>query len=289
MMPGIAATADYERLLDEATAQLRQAGVESPRREARLLLEYAMGVPAGEIATRQIAISQKSAAIFSAAVLRRCRHEPFAYITGKREFWSLEFNVTQDVLIPRPETETLVEAALREFPSRDTALRVLDLGTGSGCLLLAFLSERPRATGIGTDLSQAALRVAAGNARDLSLEARANFVQSRWTSVVSRTFDIVFANPPYIPSGEITGLAAEVAKHEPRLALDGGVDGLRAYREIATELPQCMAPGALLFAEAGYGQAPEIRGIFAAAKFQHKDTVRDLGGVPRCVVMRVNA
>lgn len=288
MIAGMAASVDRDRLLNEAATQLRSAGIESPRREARLLLAHAMGVTAGEIAIAQIVISQKCADAFSAAILRRCRREPFAYITGMREFWSLDFKVSRDVLIPRPETETLIESALREFPSRDAVLRVLDLGTGTGCLLLAFLSERPNATGIGADLSQAALRLAARNARDLSLDGRASFVESHWTSAIAGTYDAVFANPPYVPTAAVAGLEPEVARYEPRLALDGGADGLSAYREIAAVLPKSMATGGLLFVEAGYGQAQGIREIFTAAKFQYRDTICDLGGVPRCVVMRVN-
>lgn len=288
MIGDVAATVDSDRLLDEAAVQLRRAGIESPRREARLLLGHAIGVSAGEIATRRIDISQKSAEIFSAALVRRCRREPFAYITGTREFWSLAFTVSREVLIPRPETETLIESALRQFPSRGAGLRILDLGTGSGCLLLAFLSEKPNATGLGVDLSQAAVRLAAHNARGLSLERRARFIQSHWASAISGVFDVVFANPPYIPAGEFARLAAEVAQYEPRLALDGGADGLRAYREIAAGLPSLMAPGATLFVEAGYGQATDVRNIFAAAKFQHQDTVCDLSDIPRCVVMRMN-
>ncbi|HEX5280834.1 MAG TPA: peptide chain release factor N(5)-glutamine methyltransferase [Micropepsaceae bacterium] len=284
----MAATLDCDQLLDEATAELRRAGIESPRREARLLLRYAIGGPAGEIPMGRLAIPQESAELFSAALLRRCRHEPFAYITGKREFWSLPFAVSRDVLIPRPETETLIEAALHEFPSRDAPLRVLDLGTGSGCLLLALLSERPNATGIGVDVSLEALRAAARNARDLSLERRASFVRSCWTSGIVGHFDIILANPPYIRRGDLRGLGPEVAEYEPRLALDGGQDGLRAYREIAAELPRSLSGPALLFAEAGYGQAMEIRDIFAAAKFEHQKTVCDLAGIARCVVMRVN-
>lgn len=289
MIGDVASTVDYDRLLDEAAVQLRRAGIESPRREARLLLAHATGAPAAEIATGRIAIPQKSVEIFSALLHRRCRREPLSYITGMREFWSLAFAVSRDVLIPRPETETLVESALRQFPSRDAALRVLDLGTGSGCLLLAFLSERPNAAGVGVDLSQAALRLAARNARDLSLEERARFIQSHWASAISGTFDVVFANPPYIPTGEFAGLAAEVARYEPWLALDGGADGLAAYREIAAGLQKSIAPGAMLFVEAGYGQAQDVRNIFAAARFQHQHTVCDLSDIPRCVVMRVNA
>lgn len=288
MIAELAATLDCDRLLDEATAQLRRAGIESPRREARLLLRYAIGGPAGEIPMGTLAIPQESVELFSAALHRRCRHEPFAYITGKREFWSLPLAVSRDVLIPRPETETLIESALHEFPCRDTPLRVLDLGTGSGCLLLAFLSERPHATGIGVDVSVEALRVAARNARDLSLERRANFVRSWWTSGIAGHFDIILANPPYIRRADLRGLGPEVAQYEPQLALDGGQDGLRAYREIAAELPRSLSGSALLFAEAGYGQAMEIRDIFAAAKFEHEKTACDLAGVARCVVMRVN-
>lgn len=287
-MADLTATVNCDALLAEGAARLRLAGIDSPRREARLLLEHAIGVPANEIATGKIAMSPKTAELFSSFLLRRCRHEPFAYITGTREFWSLRFEVSHDVLIPRPETETLIEAALREFPNLIAPLRVLDLGTGSGCLLLAFLSERPNATGIGVDRSPAAVQLAARNARVLALEQRAAFVESQWVSAISGTFDVIFANPPYIPSDELAGLMPEVAEHEPRLALDGGVDGLCAYREIAAGLTTFMAPGAALFVESGPGQAPEICRIFAAAKFQHQATAKDLAGNARCIVMRVS-
>lgn len=273
-----------DSILPEAAAVLKDAGVEAPRREARLLLAHALRMSPEQLVSRDIPVPAGAADLFRELVARRSRREPFAYITGRREFWSLAFEVGPAVLIPRPETETLIEASLREFPRREQALRVLDLGTGSGCLLLAFLSERPNATGLGVDLSPDAIEIAARNARHLSLQSRTEFVRSDWTAGIGGKFDVVFANPPYVRSSELPALEPEVAGHEPLAALDGGADGLSAYRAIASGLAPFVAPGGRVFLEAGEGQAAAVRGIFAAAGFGDAGTVPDLAGIERCVV-----
>ena len=277
-----------DRLLSEAAEQLRRAGIESPRREARLLLALALDTEPGNLIMRTLSVSPSQSQRFGNLVRRRSRREPFAHLRGSREFWSLTFHVSPDVLIPRPESETLIECALREFPDRDRTLRVLDLGTGTGCLLLTFLAERPAATGTGCDLSDAALSIAESNAKNLGLWARARFERSDWTAGISGKFDVIFANPPYIATPEVSALNPEVGQYEPRMALDGGADGLDAFRRIAAQLRRVAASDATLFAEIGPAQAGIVADLFSAQGWEHISTVPDLAGTPRCVVMRVN-
>ncbi len=233
--------AQREPPLQAAVEMLRAAGIESPRREARLLLAHSLHVLPGELVSRPVALSTSEAVDFFGFVNRRCKREPLAYITGRREFWSLEFSVSPSVLIPRPETEILVETALREFSQPNAPLRVLDLGTGSGCLLLAFASERQYAQGLGVERSESALSVARQNARALSLGNRVKFCCCDWTSGIEGQFDVVFANPPYVRSSDLRQLEPELA-YEPVCALDGGVDGLDAYREIAESVRRLLNP-----------------------------------------------
>jgi release factor glutamine methyltransferase len=284
-MPQALQALDAESLLARGVEMLRNAGIESPRREARLLLAHALSIAADKLISARITVQDSKANAYDALLARRCKHEPLAYITGSREFWSINFFVAPGVLIPRPESETLVEAGLRKFPERDAALRVLDLGTGSGCLLLAFLSERPHARGLGVDLSQTALSVAARNARALSLDRRTRFRRSDWTRDISGRFDIVFANPPYISARELLQLQPDVAQFEPREALDGGEDGLNAYRSIAAGLRPILSLGARIFIEAGQGQAGAVQQIFASVGLAYDGAVSDLAGIPRCVIM----
>jgi release factor glutamine methyltransferase len=273
-------------LLTAASERLRLAGVESPRREARLLLAYALGVRQEDLVSKQIAQPGADALVrFETALARRVAREPLAYILGLREFWSLDFAVGPDVLVPRPESEVLIEEALRRFPVRDAPLRVLDLGTGSACLLLAFLSERPRAQGVGADISQAALAVAAQNAAALGLEKRTRFVRSNWTKKISGAFDAIFINPPYIADGELSRLEPEVARYEPRSALEGGADGLAAYRAIAGSLRRHLSPEGLVFLEIGEGQAQSVAELLAQTRLSIDGTVYDLAGIPRCLVV----
>jgi len=278
---------DSEALLRSAAERLRKARIDSPRREARLLLAFALGIGHGDLATRRIFVEQSAAETFASYVERRVNREPLAYILETREFWSLDFAVAPGVLIPRPETEILVDAALRKFSDRDAALRALDLGTGSGCLLLSLLSERPHATGVGIDRSETALAMAARNARSLCLHDRAEFRLGDWTAGVAERYHVVLTNPPYISTGDLAYLAADIG-YEPREALEGGPDGLNAYRRIAEELVAVLAPGGMAFVEIGLGQAGPVEQLFAAAKLNLDGTVCDLAGIPRCIMLRAD-
>ena len=213
-----------------------------------------------------------------------------AYVLGEREFWGLPFKVSPAVLVPRPDSETLIEAALALMPDRQRAWRILDLGLGSGCLLLTLLREYPNASGVGVELSQEALAVAEANAQALGVAGRALLVpgdwrQPEWQRPLGGPFDLLVSNPPYIEAAAIEHLMPEVARFEPRLALDGGPDGLAAYRAIATAAPDLMAPGGRLLVEAGEGQAPEISRIFASAGLTIEAPWKDLAGIDRVVTM----
>ena len=251
-----------------AIEQLRAAGVDESEREARLLQKYF-----------------PEAAAFDAALARRCTREPMSYILGVREFWSLDFAVTPAVLDPRPDSETLIEAALAELSDKSRPWRILDLGTGSGCLLLALLSELPNATGLGIDASRRALGVALANAARLGLAGRAQFAERDWTQGIKGMFDVIVANPPYIPSAEIDTLQAEVARHEPREALDGGPDGLDAYRVILPALTRPLAEDGIAVLEFGMGQAAAVAEMAQNAGFS-VTIRRDWGGRERSLVLR---
>jgi release factor glutamine methyltransferase len=279
-----------DRLLVETASQLRAAGIPSPRQEARLLLAHAAGVRQEDIvAGKTFLLTPEASASFERAVRRRVAREPFAYIVGAREFWSLSFAVERGgALIPRPESETLIEEALRRFPDRDAALRVADLGTGSGCLLLAFLSERPRAQGVGGDLSDDALVLARRNAETLGLQSRARFLRSDWAENLSGVFDVVFINPPYISHHELESLDPDVVQYEPRAALDGGPDGLDSYRQIAPVIATHLSRNGLVFFELGQGQEGPVEAILAQQGVTVQGTVCDLAGIPRCLVAGLN-
>jgi len=273
------------KVLHEAALRLRSAGIESPRLEARLLLAQATGLTQLDVVAGPAVVDNAALSDFERLLARRIAREPLAYIIGRREFWSLDFAVGTGVLIPRPETETLIEAALRLYPDRDERLRVLDLGTGSGCLLLAFLSERPNATGIGVDISPAALAFAQRNADRLKLSDRARFVLDDWGRSLDATFDVVLANPPYVRKGDLVGLAPDIAFHEPAMALDGGEHGLDAYRALADTVLRRLADKGRLFLEIGEGQAEAVTKLFQSKGFVTEGTVNDLARIIRCLVM----
>lgn len=266
--------------LAEAAARLAAAGVELPARDARLLMAHALGVAPDRLALAE-ALPEAAAARFAALVEARAARRPLSQLTGRRAFWRHDFRVTPDVLDPRPETETLVAAALAEPFDR-----VLDLGTGSGAILLSLLAERPAATGTGTDLSPAALAVAAANAADLGLAARAVFRLSDWFAGVTGTFDLIVSNPPYIAEAEMAGLAPEVRDHEPHLALTPGGDGLAAFRAIAAGAPAHLAPGGRLIVECGPAQGAAVAAILAAAGLRDPCVLPDLDGRDRVVTAR---
>lgn len=213
-------------------------------------------------------------------------HEPLSRILGIREFWGLPFALSADTLDPRPESETVVAAVLDRLPDRDHAYRLLDLGTGTGCLLLALLSELPHATGIGVDIAPGAARTARYNAVQLGLAGRAQFLAGHWAAAIAGRFDAVVANPPYIPTSDIAGLAAEVREYDPRRALDGGPDGLASYREIVSALPRLLRPGGRFATEVGAGLADIVAAILTAQGLRLDSIVPDLAGIPRCVVAR---
>jgi release factor glutamine methyltransferase len=219
-------------------------------------------------------------------VLRRAAREPLALILGHREFWSLDFLVSPATLIPRPESETLIEAALAAFADRVAPASILDLGTGTGCLLLAALSEFTAALGVGVDRSAGAAKLAAQNAKALAMARRARFVCGDWTDALAARFDLILCNPPYIRSAEIAGLMPEVARYEPAMALDGGPDGLTAYRSLLPRLPGLLTSNGAAVLELGAGQGELVAGLAGAAGMVAM-TRPDLAGTPRALVLRL--
>lgn len=249
-----------------AAARLAKAGSESSRLEARLLWDHA----------------QKAGLDFEALVARREAREPVAYITGRKEFWSLDFQVGSGVLIPRPDTETLIEEALRIVPDRQAPLRIADLGAGSGAILIAALKEFPHAVGIGFESSPQAFAYAAANAARL-VGPRAEIRAEAWDKAQG-PFDLIFSNPPYIASAEIESLDPDVSRFEPRPALDGGPDGLDAYRALGGLVPRLLAPGGHALLEIGLGQANSVANLFPDLEMLR--IAPDLSGIPRCVILR---
>lgn len=275
----------WRTLLERAAAELAAAGVAEARRDARLLLAAALGTDAaGLLARDDRPVEPETVARFAASVKRRAAREPVSRILGMREFWSLRLIVTPATLDPRPDSETLVEAALDAVPDRTAPLRVLDLGTGTGCLLLALLSELPRATGIGIDRDPAAVSAAAANAAGLGLAYRARFAVGDWAAGLAGPFDLIVSNPPYIADAEIATLAPEVARYEPRAALSGGPDGLAAYRQLAPQIARLLAPHGRAVLEFGAGQNQAVGEILSAAGLEIDGYRRDLSGILRCVV-----
>jgi release factor glutamine methyltransferase len=257
-------------------------GLEAAPLEARLLLAHALRLDhAGLIAAAAAALTAPDCARIAALAQRRFQREPVSRILGEKEFFSLTFALSPDVLVPRPETEILVETALQALARRQ-GLRMADLGTGSGAILLSVLHARSDASGVGTDRSEAALRVAQHNAVRLHLADRAAFVACDFTSALGAPFDLLVSNPPYVARGDLPTLAPEVRDHDPPLALDGGPDGLAAYRQIAADALRLLAPGGHLLVELGAGQAGPVGALFARTGLVQAAPPRvDLGGIPR--------
>ena len=248
------------------------------------MLAQAMGVET-DAAIGAVPFRQPDALVaFNSYLSRRVAREPLAYILGRREFWSLEFAVGPGVLVPRPETETLIEQAIKYFPDRYAALDVLDFGTGTGCLLAAFLSEYSNARGTGIDSSPEALGWARRNLAKHGLDNRCRLVGGDWAADLSGPADVILANPPYIRSGDFALLAPEVGLYEPRAALDGGADGLEAYGSLAPQIGRLLKPASLAFLEIGAGQGEAVSAILAADGLQTLEIAVDLAGIGRCVV-----
>ena len=271
--------------LADAAMRLREAGIERARAEARLLAAGALGLSLEAVVAqdRRILCAGDLQAIRALAE-RRARRAPVAQILGWREFYGRRFKITSDVLTPRPDSETLIDAVLDRVPDRQRRLSILDLGVGSGCLLLTLLGELPAATGVGVDRSARALAVAAANAESLGLARRCRLIEGNWLSPIEGAFDLVVCNPPYIPTADIPGLDPEVSQYEPVMALDGGADGLDCYRVLAAGIVGALAPQGVAALEVGQGQAGAVARILADAGAVVVGLCRDLAGIERCVL-----
>ena len=267
-----------------AQARLKAAGIDSPSIDARLLLEASTGAGRVDILTDpyRVVDADKIAAL-DAMIERRLKREPVSRILGKKGFWKIMLNVTPDVLSPRPDTETLLDVIVRAFaPQR--AFDFIDLGTGSGAILLATLMERAGARGVGTDISTEAIAVARENAANLDLDGRCDFLRTEWAAGFGdASFDLVLSNPPYIPTDHIAGLDPEVRDHDPHLALDGGPDGLQAYRDLAPEIRRILKPLGVFAVEIGWDQGPQVKALFEEAGFTDVKIIKDLGDRDRVV------
>ncbi len=272
--------------VDDLARRLAAAGIAAARREARLLVALAASVePATVLGWPERCLDSAAAALLAEFAERRIAREPYARLAGRRQFWSLDFALSPETLDPRPDSETLIEAALALLPDRSAALRIVDFGTGSGCLLLALLSEFAGAFGVGIDLSPGAAAVARRNAAALGLAGRAVFAVGRWGEALAGPVDVILANPPYICSESIDRLAPEVARFEPRLALNGGSDGLDAYRALAGETRRLLRPSGIGFFELGEGQAEAVAALMRAAGLGLRCIRRDLAGIERVLVV----
>jgi release factor glutamine methyltransferase len=272
-------------VLDRGAARLRKAGIGDARRDARLLLAHAIGAGLEiVIGFPERPISAAELASYESLIARRARREPVSRILEQREFWSLLFRLTADTFDPRPDSETLVEAILERVVDRSAPLRILDLGTGTGCLLLALLSALPRASGLGIDISAQAVTVARANAEALGLSARAGFRCADWGSGAEGFWQVIVSNPPYIVEGALPRLPPEVALYDPPTALLGNADGLGAYRALVPHAARLLAPGGVIAVEVGRGQAASVESILAKAGLKCLERRRDLSGIDRCIL-----
>lgn len=273
-------------VLRQAVLQLQQAHVESASLDARLLLQHVLGLTREELlADARRTLTHRQHAQFHELIERRCRREPISHLLGRREFWSLKFKVTPHTLDPRPDSETLIEAVLSRYRDRLAPLKILDLGTGTGCLLLSLLHEYPNAQGTGVDICTKALAVAKENALSLSLADRVEFIHSHWAQKVSGCYDVVISNPPYIPTDAVEQLAPEVSRFEPVLALDGGLDGLDCYRAIVAALPALLQPNGVAVLEVGAGQARDLTELVNENNLRVLAVRDDMASISRCVLV----
>jgi release factor glutamine methyltransferase len=266
------------------------AGLDTPALDARVLVGHALGLDhAGLTAAAERVLDPAERERIAAVASRRLAREPVSRIVGMKEFWGLPLRVNPVVLVPRPETETVVATALAALDrdgDRARPLRIADIGTGSGALLLALLSELPNAFAIGTDLSSVALALARDNAQRLGLSERAAFVACDFAAALAGPLDLIVANPPYVTSAELAQLAPEVRDHDPSLALDGGPDGLRAYRALAADAPRLIGTAGHMVIEVGAGQADAVASLFASQQPLDVTAARDLAGMSRALHIR---
>lgn len=286
--------ATTDQVLRSATETLLKAGCDTPRLDAEVLLMETLSWAREELVARTgDALEQQQLTAFLQRIRRREAREPVAHILGRKEFWSLEFCVSDQVLVPRPDSEVLIETCVRHFANRKhEPLRILDLGTGSGCLILTLLTEFPNATGLAIDVSCAALAIASRNAVRHRLTERVTFLEGDWYDAIDKNhegqkFDLIVANPPYISTAELAGLMPEVSDFEPRIALDGGEDGLAAYKTIIFAAPDFLVNTGALALELGFGQAARVSLLLRAQSFTDIGLQKDLAGFERCAIATI--
>jgi release factor glutamine methyltransferase len=278
---------DITRALDIAITDFKSVNIESAYLDARLLLCAATGLSEMSLITQpERKLSLSEAKHLSKMVLRRMANEPVSQILGYKEFWSLKFEVSSDVLTPRPDSETVIEAIMKYIQKLTDPIRVLDLGTGSGCLLLALLSQYPNAEGVGVDIKKPAVLLAQKNAERLGLNNRSAFVVSDWGESVDSNFDVIISNPPYVSTAQINDLSPEVALYEPRCALDGGLDGLDSYRILFPFTKSTLVSGGLAFFEISYDQQEAIKTLAETSGLGVLGFQLDIAGVPRVAILR---
>lgn len=270
-----------------AETRLTVAGIDNPSLDARILIAQALHLDRAQLLSRSARVLEEpEIRDLDALIARRSKREPVGRILGAREFWSLSFGLNEATLEPRPDSETLVEAGLNVLrrASSSQPLRILDLGTGTGCLLLALLHELPNATGLGIDRAARAVEQATKNAEQLDLKPRAEFKVNDWLTGIDEPFDLIISNPPYIAEASIPTLIPEVRAHDPLLALNGGTDGLAAYRLLIPALPRVLKPNGFAVFEIGDGQTNDVTRLFESAGFKNIQTRRDLNGIERCLI-----
>jgi len=286
-LPCDLATTTRAQALARLRRSLAEGGIENPALDARLLLLAALDIPPEELVMRpDAALTERQAETLADFARRRLGREPVARILGEREFWGMPFRLSAETLVPRPDTETVVETALALLPDRQAPLRIVDFGTGSGAILTALLHELPQAWGIGVDLSEGAARTARQNARANGVGERAFFVVGSWADSLKGPFNLVVSNPPYIASEVVGTLDPEVREHDPRLALDGGPDGLEPYRVLLGEADRLLTPEGLMVFEIGYDQAESVGHLAAAHALETMRLAHDLSGNPRCIALK---
>ncbi len=259
-----------------------QAGLDNPSLESRLLLCHILGLSSSDFIIKADEVFDMKPV--EALVSRRLSGEPFSKIVGEKEFWSYTFFTSTDTLDPRPDSEVLIESVLSHILNRSDPLRILDMGVGTGCLLLTLLLEYPNAEGVGLDISKQALSMAEKNAKRYGLTERAFFTEGEFGAVLDQPFDLVISNPPYIPSADIDELQTEVKKFDPMLALDGGIDGLNPYKILAKSLPKNLKENGFFVLEFGIGQADDVCKILQESHLRILNVNRDLGNRQRCVI-----
>lgn len=279
-MPG------YKAALSLATARLVDAGMDTPQLDARLLLQAVSSLTRSELLMKgDEEMPVHELMIFGSLIDRRVAHEPVARILGVREFWGLPFALSAGTLEPRPDSETLIELVLHEIANRKAPLRLLDFGTGSGCLLAALLHELPNATGLAIDKNPLAVETAHSNLANLGFETRAEVRQGHWGAGLDEQVDIIISNPPYIRAGDMAALQPEVTQHDPELALVAGEDGLDAYRALAPEIKRLLRPGGFAVLELGAGQEEAVGALMQAAGLEPGETRTDLNQIPRAMLL----